>query len=251
MSGMKSVKGIDQIGITTNGLLVKRKMEELEAAGVSHWNVSLDTLCRDKFEKVTRRRGFDRVMEGIAHLMEAGLTPRINCVVMRGLNDYELSDFVMLTRDWNVDIRFIEWMPFDHNQWNSDTFVPYSEMLDRITLHGLKDSIVKVQDELHATSKMYQVQGHRGRFGFITSMSEHFCGACNRLRLTADGNLKVCLFGAQEVSLRDGIRLGLTHTQLLSIVQLAVHQKSYSLGGHASMHEIANSKNRPMVLIGG
>ena len=168
---------------------------------------SLDTLRPEKFEFISRRpkAGHSKVMTAIEKSLELGFDPlKVNCVVMRGLNDDEILDFVELTREKNVDVRFIEYMPFDGNSWNTKKMVPYNEMLDIIT--GAYKDFQRVDDAPNDTSKGWKVPGFRGQVGFITSMSEHFCSSCNRLRLTADGNLKVCLFGNTEISLRDHLR---------------------------------------------
>ena len=168
---------------------------------------SLDTLRPEKFEFISRRpkAGHSKVMAAIEKSLDLGFDPlKVNCVVMRGLNDDEILDFVELTREMNVDVRFIEYMPFDGNSWNTKKMVPYNEMLDIIT--GAYEDFQRVDDAPNDTSKGWKVPGFRGQVGFITSMSEHFCSSCNRLRLTADGNLKVCLFGNTEISLRDHLR---------------------------------------------
>lgn len=119
---------------------------------------------------------------------------------MKDFNDDEITDFVKLTEDKNIDVRFIEYMPFDGNRWSNEKMVPYQKMLELIKEKFV--DVIRLNDEANSTSKSYKISGFQGKFGFITSMSEHFCGSCNRLRLTADGNLKVCLFGNTEVSLR-------------------------------------------------
>ena len=188
--------------MTTNGLLLSRKLPALKAAGLDLLNISLDTLVPAKFEFITRRKGFEKVMQGIETALQLGYKPKINCVVMAGLNDDELTNFVELTRDRELDVRFIEYMPFEGNKWNDKKMVPYQRMLELIRLKYGDQQLVRVEDAANDTSKAYRITGYLGKIGFITSMSEHFCGSCNRLRLTADGNLKVCLFGNAETSLR-------------------------------------------------
>ena len=165
---------------------------------------------------------------------------------MRGLNDDEIIDFVDMTKHTAVDIRFIEYMPFDGNKWNTNKLVPYKNMLDIIGT--TYPDIIKVKDTANDTSKGYQIPGHAGKFGFITSMTNHFCGTCNRLRLTADGNLKVCLFGNSEISLRDAMRSGNSDKQLVELIGAAVKRKKAQ---HAGMTSLKGMKNRPMILIGG
>ncbi|XP_037833737.1 molybdenum cofactor biosynthesis protein 1-like [Kryptolebias marmoratus] len=169
---------------------------------------------------------------------------QINCVVMRGLNEDELLDFVSLTETKPLEVRFIEYMPFDGNKWNFKKMVSYQEMLDRIRQQWPK--LERVQAGPADTAKMFKVPGFSGQLGFITSMSDHFCGSCNRLRITADGNLKVCLFGNSEVSLRDALRSGASDEELLQIIGAAVGRKKKQ---HAGMFSISQRKNRPMILI--
>ena len=175
----------------------------------------------EKFEFISRRpkAGHSKVMAAIEKSLELGFQPlKINCVVMRGLNDDEILDFIELTREKNVDVRFIEYMPFDGNRWNTRKMVPYNEMVDIIT--GAYKDFHRVDDAPNDTSKGWKVPGFRGQVGFITSMSENFCSSCNRLRLTADGNLKVCLFGNTEISLRDHLRKLVKISQKNVFIQL-------------------------------
>ncbi|XP_067609168.1 molybdenum cofactor biosynthesis protein 1 isoform X5 [Pseudorca crassidens] len=189
--------------------------------------------------------GFRKVMEGIHKAIELGYSPvKVNCVVMRGLNEDELLDFVALTEGLPLDVRFIEYMPFDGNKWNFKKMVSYKEMLD--TLRQQWPELEKLPEEESSTAKAFKIPGFRGRVSFITSMSEHFCGTCNRLRITADGNLKVCLFGNSEVSLRDHLRAGASEEELLRIIGAAVGRKKRQ---HAGMFNISQMKNRPMILI--
>ncbi|RKP26237.1 hypothetical protein SYNPS1DRAFT_32784 [Syncephalis pseudoplumigaleata] len=239
--------GLQSIGMTSNGIALKRKLPALVAHGLGVLNVSLDTLDPFKFEIMTRRRGMERVLESVDEAIRVGVPKvKMNCVVVRGVNDREVLDFVALTRDRPVDMRFIEYMPFGGNRWEQKKLVPYRELLAAIEeQHG---SLEKLSDDPHDTSKAYRVPGHAGQIGFITSMSDHFCGTCNRLRITADGHLKVCLFGNEEVNLRDRMRDGETDEQLLAAIGAGVKRKRAQ---HAGMDVLASSDNRPMILIGG
>ena len=168
---------------------------------------SLDTLKAEKFEFISRRpkAGHAKVLNSIDKCLDSGFNPvKVNCVVMRGLNDDEILDFVELTKDSHIDVRFIEYMPFDGNKWNNNKMVSFREMTDIIS--NKYQDFNRIADAPNDTSKGYKVPGFKGQIGFITSMSENFCSSCNRLRLTADGNLKVCLFGNTEISLRDNLR---------------------------------------------
>uniref|UniRef100_A0A8C2PJ15 Molybdenum cofactor biosynthesis protein 1 n=1 Tax=Capra hircus TaxID=9925 RepID=A0A8C2PJ15_CAPHI len=221
---LRRLEGLRTIGITTNGINLARLLPQLQKAGLSAINISLDTLVPAKFEFIVRRKGFHKVMEGIHKAIELGYSPvKVNCVVMRGLNEDELLDFVALTEGLPLDVRFIEYMPFDGNRWNFKKMVSYKEMLD--TLRRQWPELEKLPEEESSTAKAFKIPGFRGQVSFITSMSEHFCGTCNRLRITADGNLKVCLFGNSEVSLRDHLRGGASEEELLRVIGAAVGRK--------------------------
>ncbi|KTG33517.1 hypothetical protein cypCar_00041776 [Cyprinus carpio] len=244
---LRKLEGLKTIAITTNGMNLTRLLPSLKKTGVDLLNISLDTLVPAKFEFIARRKGFHKVMEGIEKAIEMGYNPvKVNCVVMRGLNEDELIDFVSLTERKPLDVRFIEYMPFDGNRWNFKMMVSYQEMLDCIKQKW--PNLEPVPGEEMDTAKAFRVPGFQGQLGFITSMSDNFCGSCNRLRITADGNLKVCLFGNSEVSLRDFLRSGATEEELLHIIGAAVGRKKKQ---HAGMFNISQMKNRPMILIGG
>jgi len=236
---------LKMIGVTTNGIVLGRKLSALKKAGLDAINISLDTLQPLKYEFVTRRRGFERVMSNIKKSVELGFTSvKVNCVVMKGLNEDEVCDFVSLTKDIPVDVRFIEYMPFDGNKWNQNKMISYRVLLKEI--ENKFKNVEKLQDHHNDTSKAFKVPGFVGKFGFITSMSDNFCSSCNRLRLTADGNLKVCLFGNNEVSLRDVLRE--KQENIEHVIGEAVKRKKKQ---HAGMSNLKNLKNRPMILIGG
>nr|XP_033792497.1 molybdenum cofactor biosynthesis protein 1 isoform X2 [Geotrypetes seraphini] len=243
---LRKLEGLKTIAITTNGINLTKQLPRLKEAGLDVLNISLDTLIPAKFEFIARRKGFHKVMEGIHKAIDLGYNPvKVNCVVMRGLNEDELLDFVELTQKQPLEIRFIEYMPFDGNKWNFKKMVSFQEMLD--TIKQRWPDLEKLPSESSSTSKAYMVPHFQGQIGFITSMSEHFCGSCNRLRITADGNLKVCLFGNSEVSLRDLLRSEASEEDLVQIIGAAVGRKKKQ---HAGMFNISQMKNRPMILIG-
>ncbi|CAJ0649920.1 10496_t:CDS:2 [Entrophospora sp. SA101] len=237
--------GLQTIAMTSNGIALKRKLPKLVDNGLNLLNLSLDTLDPFKFQLITRRKGLERVLETIDQAIELGLKPlKINFVVIRGTNENEVLDFIELTRNKPIYVRFIEYMPFDDNKWNKKKFVPYKELLENIQTKY--HNIQRLSDDLNDTSKAYCIPGFTGKFGFITSMSDHFCGTCNRLRITADGNLKVCLFGNAEVNLRDLLRQNVSDQELLEIIGVAVKNKKKQ---HSGTLELARTKNRPMILI--
>ncbi|CAI9731655.1 cofactor biosynthesis 1 isoform X2 [Octopus vulgaris] len=181
--------GLEFITMTTNGVILHRVVEKLKEAGLDSLNVSLDSLMPHKFAFITRRNCLDKVLKNIEGALAAGFSPlKINCVVMKDLNDDEICNFVQLTEKMNLDVRFIEYMPFQDNKWNLKKMVPYKDMLEIIKRKW--PNISKIKDKPNDTSKAFKIPGFEGQIGFITSMSNHFCGSCNRLRLTANGNLK-------------------------------------------------------------
>lgn len=245
--GLGRLPGLRALALTTNGLLLARKLPRLQAAGLRQINISLDTLRPERFRAITRRDGLELVRRAIAAALAAGYAPlKVNCVVMRGVNDDEVTDFVALTREAPIEVRFIEFMPFDGNGWDDAAMVPYAEM--RARLEAAFPSLQPCEDGPHETARTFQVPGYRGRVGLIASMSAPFCAGCNRLRLTADGHLKVCLFGPGEVSLRDALRAGASEAELRGLVAAAVQRKQ---AAHVGKHMLAATANRPMILIGG
>jgi len=240
--------GLHSIGMTSNGLALHRKLPDLVKNGLSHLNLSLDTLDEFKFELITRRRGHELVVKSLDTALQLPelQSVKINVVIVKGLNDTEVLDFVEMTKDRPVSIRFIEFMPFTGNKWDKAKMIPSEELLHRIASHY--PTVRKAADELNDTARSYTIPGHLGSIAFISSMSDHFCGTCNRLRITADGNIKVCLFGPNEVSLRDALRSGATDEALMDLVGMAVGRKKEK---HAGMESIDVVNNRPMILIGG
>ncbi|KAH1005817.1 hypothetical protein HUJ04_006732 [Dendroctonus ponderosae] len=236
VKSLKRIEGLDIVAMTTNGLTLTRQLVALQKAGLDILNISLDTLSAEKYEKITRRNGWKRAMMGIDLALQLGYDPvKVNCVVMKGLNDDELLDFVQLTKDKNIDVRFIEYMPFSGNKWNENQMVSYKEMVKIIkTVHPDFHSLI---NEPNDTSKAWKIPGYKGQIGFITSMSDHFCGSCNRLRLTADGHLKVCLFGNTEISLRDALRGQHSEEDLLALISQAVRKKKKR---HADSQKTSN-----------
>ena len=283
--GQLRIEGLQEIAITTNGINLSRKLDDMVRAGLSAVNLSLDTLDPLQFQIMTRRKGFEAVMKTIDRILElkrsgANMRLKVNCVVMHGINEDQIIPFVELGKNLDLEVRFIEYMPFSGNKWSRQKMVSFEEMLSII--HTRYPGLYRLEDGQNDTSKSYKVPGFVGRVGFITSMTHNFCGSCNRLRLTSDGSLKVCLFGNAEVSLRDVIRrynngqpvdelfdnikkettvsqrndLNLQDgtqcndmkKELLDVIGIAVRGKKEK---HAGMGVLEHLRNRPMILIGG
>uniref|UniRef100_A0A2H1VKZ1 SFRICE_024918 n=1 Tax=Spodoptera frugiperda TaxID=7108 RepID=A0A2H1VKZ1_SPOFR len=233
--------GVRAVGMTTNGLVLTRRLPALQRAGLSALNVSLDSLRADRYERMARRPGLARVLAGVDLALQLGYSPvKINVVLMKGFNDDEISDFVEYTIDRDVEVRFIEFMPFSGNRWDDSKLVPYRAALAAARArHQLQPGAARPHD----TATLWRAAGARGSVGFISSMTQHFCSSCNRLRLTADGNLKVCLFGAAEVSLRDAARAGASDAALTSLVRAALRNKKARHAGTYSLHYSASFAN--------
>lgn len=205
--GLRALDVLEDISLSTNAILLPAVADELRAAGVDRLNISLDTLRRDRFTRLARRpeRFYDDTMEGIAAAEAAGFRPlKINCVVMRGFNDDELDDFAAMTRDRPWHVRFIELMPTEENLFLSDRFISADELLGRLETSS---ELVPVEGPIgNGPARYFQVPGAPGTVGVITPLSHNYCDKCNRMRLTADGRLRTCLFGTHEVDLKTPLR---------------------------------------------
>ena len=235
--------------LTTNGTRLHEFVDVLQTARVRSLNISLDTLQAEKFQLVTRRNQFDTVMGNIHLLLDKHFHVKINVVVMKGLNDNEVIDFIEWTKDIPVHVRFIEFMPFSGNKWTSNKVFTWQQMLELIEA---KYPIIRLQDEKHDTAKKYTVPGHAGTFAFITTMSAPFCGDCNRMRLTADGKMKNCLFSKAETDLLTALR---NREDVVPLIHQSIRNKAKELGGqfntdfeHLHAEDI---QNRSMITIGG
>lgn len=238
-----------ELALSTNGVLINEFIEDLKNAHVRTVNVSLDSLHPDTFSTITKRDHHERVLANIQLLMQNDFQVKVNSVVMRGLNEHEIPSFISLTKNFPIHIRFIEYMPFSGNGWHKDRVITYDEILHRI---GLQFPYQKLDDPAHSTSKNFRVNGYTGSFGIITTMSHPFCGDCNRLRLTADGKMKNCLFGKDEMNLLEALR---NHQDISSLILESVKNKHAVMGGQFENGyrntETGKIINRSMIGIGG
>jgi cyclic pyranopterin phosphate synthase len=190
---------LEDISMTSNAVLLSKKAEGLKKAGLNRINISLDTLDSEKFKKITRRDNLAQVLEGINAALKAGLAPvKLNVVVMRGINDDELFDFVELSRKKNLNIRFIEYMPLG-GEAEAEKFISTKEIKELITN---KYELLPAASRGNGPAVYSKINGAVGKIGFISALSEHFCSTCNRLRLTADGKFKPCLASNQEIKIK-------------------------------------------------
>ena len=222
VAAIAAVPGIDDVALSTNGLLLEEQLPELVAAGLRRINLSLDTLRGDRFEAIARRPGLDAVLGAIDAAIAAGLAPiKINCVIMRGKNDDELTAFAQLTRNRPVFVRFIELMPVHENLGlQRDAYVAADEMLEHIASIGELHPVTGPAG--NGPARYYAFADAQGAIGVITPLSHDYCERCNRVRLTADGRLRLCLFGDQAIDLRSPLRNGATVEQLAEIFRSAM-----------------------------
>ncbi|MEY4456637.1 MAG: 3,8-cyclase MoaA [Bacteroidota bacterium] len=238
-----------QLTMTTNATRLHEFVDEIKNAGIQSLNISLDTLQKDRFILMTKRDQHEQVMRNIQLMLENGIGVKVNVVVMKGINDEEINDFVRWTKDTPIHIRFIEFMPFDGNQWNSDKVITLQEILDKVKTEFDFSSLER---NAHETAKNYQVNGHKGTFAVISTMSAPFCGDCNRMRLTADGKMKNCLFSTSETDILTALRNG---EDIIPLIHQNISTKKEALGGQFTTDlekiEAKDLHNRTMISIGG
>jgi cyclic pyranopterin phosphate synthase len=223
VADLKTIPGLSTLALTTNGILLKEQATSLKKAGLDAVNISLDTLNEKRFEAITRRNDFKRVLSGIETAIETSFSSiKLNVVVIRGVNDDEILDMLNFVKDSPINIRFIEYMPFEDNNWCAEKLLSYRNIRDIIERHY---TLIPLLQETTDVAKDFQILGHKGRVSFITSMSESFCGNCNRLRLTAEGSIKACLFSNAEVSLRDAMRSGADNNELEELILQSLSDK--------------------------
>lgn len=235
--------------ITTNGTRLHEFADILEKAGVRSLNISLDTLDKEKFTLMTRRDQFDRVYENIQLMIHRGFHVKVNMVVIRNLNHEEINDFILWTKNEPVHVRFIEFMPFTGNHWESEKVITCHQILETAKT---KFDILPLDKEKHETAKKFIIPGHMGTFAVISTMSAPFCSDCNRMRLTADGKMKNCLFSQTETDLLTPFR---NNEDIIPLIYQSILEKKKALGGQftTDLNNIHTDQihNRSMITIGG
>jgi cyclic pyranopterin phosphate synthase len=222
---LAAVPGVEDLSVTTNGYLLERDAEKLVRAGINRFNVSIDSLQRDRFFEMTRRDALPRVLRGLealARFPEAHPI-KVNAVAMRGFTEDEAVPFARFAREHPYEVRFIEFMPLDaDHSWTPDSVLSGEEIRAAI---GAVYPLEPEPREPHATARVYRFTDGKGRIGFINPVSEPFCGDCNRIRLTADGRLRTCLFSLNETDLRTPLRDGSSDDEVERIIREAVWRK--------------------------
>jgi cyclic pyranopterin phosphate synthase len=237
-----AIPGINEVSLTTNGSMLTEYAGLLRDAGIRRINISLDTMKRERFLALTGKDGLDQVLAGIKKAEEVGLFPiKINMVVMKGFNDDEVAQFAAWTKEKPYEIRFIEYMPFGQEQ---GYLMKANEIQARLAAEGYGSLIPEAGTSTHV--KRYRLPAGKGDLGFITPVSQHFCDSCNRIRLTAEGYLKLCLFSNRDYLLREDLRRGISDEQLAEKLKILVYNKPR---GHSlEKHEISRFR---MSQIGG
>jgi cyclic pyranopterin phosphate synthase len=239
--------GVADLSMTTNGYMLAERCEQLVAAGLDRINISLDSLDRAKFERITRTKTFDQVMAGIDAAQASGLRPvKVNAVLVRGVNDDEVESFAAFARKRDLTMRFIEFMPLDADRaWTRDTMVPSAEIYRRISARW---PLVPVVHERSETARKYRFADGRGEIGLISPVTQPFCGFCSRIRLTADGKLRTCLFSKDDHDLKFLLREGAGDREIGDEILRIVAQKEK---GHRINEPDFVPPSRTMVFIGG
>jgi molybdenum cofactor biosynthesis protein A len=241
-----------ELTLTTNGILVHEFIDTFKEARVTTLNVSIDSLKKEKFNQITRRNYFEKVIDNLDLLEANGFQVKLNVVVIKGFNDNEIIDFIEMTKNRNIQIRFIEFMPFDGNQWNKEKLVSYAEILSQVNSFYTEEKVERTQDKPNDTAKNHKIDCYQGSFSVISSVTNPFCSTCNRIRLTADGKLKNCLFSNTETSLLDTLRAG---ESIEPLIFQNIKSKHAMRGGMDDDAKFQNpllfSQNRSMIKIGG
>lgn len=242
------LEGLRDLALTTNGFNLFEKAEILKKAGLQRVSISLDSLRADRFETITRSRDFEKVIRSVEAARQWGFDPiKINCVLVRGFNDDEILDFAEFARRWNVTVRFIEFMPLDEDEgWSRAQVITGAEILD--VLRNRYDLTAVGRAEQSETATNYEFADGRGRVGLIMPVSRPFCGACSRIRLTADGKIRTCLFSLVEHDVKTLLRQGASDEAVREFIAATVWKKE-------SRHHINDpdfvAPSRSMSYIGG
>ena len=247
LEALSSTDGLIDVSLTTNGVYLRRNLDRIRSAGIKRINISIDTLNRGRFKKITGRDAFLQVWEGIELAHKMGMAPiKLNVVALRGINDDEIADFAKLSLSYPFQIRFIEYMAIGSAPRDAESSILTPEIKDRIQVLGQLDPLEKKGED--GPAQVFRLKGAQGEIGFITALSQHFCHACNRLRLTANGQLRPCLLSDSEEDLKGPMRDGCSDADLAAIFVKAVE-------GKAAEHPMAENPSatvaRQMSSIGG
>jgi cyclic pyranopterin phosphate synthase len=236
LAGLGGLKGVRDLSITTNGVFLKENIKKIKSAGIMRLNISLDTLDRNKFIKISGIDSFSNVWESIMKALDMGFDPvKINMVALKGINDDEIPDFAGLSFSYPFHIRFIEYMPIGTSEMKSRQILA-PEIKERISSMGRLYPVENRSSD--GPAERFRFENAKGEIGFIKPISEHFCNSCNRLRLTASGYLKTCLLSDSETDLKTPLRDGCSDSELADIILKAVYKKPFEhplVANHSGM----------------
>ncbi|MEP4533033.1 MAG: GTP 3',8-cyclase MoaA [Cyclobacteriaceae bacterium] len=235
-----------KLKLTTNGILLDKYYDLFEEIGLKSINVSLDTLDKTRMAFITKRDYYDRIMANVKDGIKRGFKIKLNVVLIKGVNDQEINDFIELTQHEKLDVKFIEFMPFKGNKWSWDKGISEEDIL-RIAEDKF-GQITTLDNPKHSTSRNFQIEGFKGSFGIVSTITNPFCDDCNRIRLTADGKMKNCLFATSEADLLTPFRKG---SELEPLILDHIVNKKKSRDGMKRMESGHYEQNRSMVSIGG
>lgn len=240
------------LALTTNGVLLDRYLDDLKRAGLRKLNFSLDTLNPESFNTITLRDQFERVHTNLQMVLKEKFDVKINAVLLKGQNEDEIIDFIALTEREPLSIRFIEFMPFQGNAWDQSKTVALASILERIEGHYGRDRVERLQDAPNDTAKNFKISGFKGSFAVISTVTNPFCDSCNRIRLTANGRLRNCLFSDKEQDLLGTLRSG---EPIEPVIQKVLQLKKAVRAGLDSPETFEDyhnhQSNRSMIKIGG
>lgn len=245
---LASLKGLEDISVTTNATLIGPYIDELKSLGIKNINVSLDAINKEAFERITRRNQYDTVYENLIKLISEGFNVRVNCIALEGQNIEEILPLVELTKYYNVSIRFLEEMPFNGGSKSFNTITwDYKKIYNYISEHY--SNIEKLVSESTSTSINYKIKGHKGSFGLIPSFSRTFCGSCNRLRISATGDVITCLYGKPRMNIREILRSDNSEAKINEHILAAIGSRSKT--GFEEQQKYDGVFNNSMTSIGG
>ena len=249
---LKKLATLDvELSISSNGILTDRFYSFFKKVGLNKINFSIDSLSEKKFKEITRFNKLQKVLDNIDLALLEGFEVKLNVVLIKGFNDDEIIDLINFSKNRNLIVRFIEFMPFDGNAWKNEKVVSEKEILTAAEAHFGLTKIIRVTDAENDTAHNYRVKGYKGGFGIISTVTNPFCDSCNRIRLTANGKIKNCLFSTDEIDLLTALR---QNTPLTTLISNSITSKHISRGGldkNKSFLNPTSHVNRSMILIGG
>jgi len=223
IAALKKIKGLQDISLTTNGILLEQYAQGIFDAGITRINISLDSLNKEKYFQISNGGNLEAVLRGIAKAEQIGFSPiKINAVAIKGFNDDEVLDFAKLAVEKPFQVRFIELMPMGQSNGHGEDYLPISQLIQKISAKYELEQLKVKKSKSAGPATIFRIKGGRGEVGFINPVSSHFCSTCNRLRLTADGRLRACLLKEEEVDLKKALSANCSDAELERLIREAI-----------------------------